>query len=138
MNPTASFVRFEASLHRCLADPTFIDRFYARFIGTNAEIAGKFEGVDLARQAKALRASLYLVLRAAAGHDDGITHLRDVGRSHGERKLGVRREHYAHWVDTLVTVAREMDRQFDASIESAWREHLAPCIEAIVSAGGTD
>lgn len=129
----ASYSIFQVSMERCLANPTFIDRFYARFLLTHPEIAEKFARTDLKKQAHVLRASLYLMLRAAAGHEDGIAHLHDVGRTHTRRQLGIERSHFDTWLDTLLGVARETDPGFDTLTEAAWRESLVPCIEAIVS-----
>lgn len=135
MGATPTFAVFEASMHRCLADASFLDRFYARFLLAHPEIAAKFARVDLAKQARVLRASLYLVLRAAAGHEDGLTHLAEVGHTHGSRKLDIRASHYQTWLDTLIQVASEVDGSFDGHVEAAWRENLAPCIQAVLSSG---
>jgi hypothetical protein len=35
---------FHSSLDRWRADPTFLDRFYTRFMGISPEIAARFEG----------------------------------------------------------------------------------------------
>lgn len=129
-----SYPVFENSLTRCLASPTFLSRFYARFMAAHPDIAERFRHTDLEKQARVMRTSLYMVLRAAAGHEDGIAHLREVGVTHGARKLDIRADHYATWVDSLVAVAREVDTSFDDTTESAWRENLAPCIEAVLTA----
>lgn len=127
-----ALARFERSLLSCLGNTTFVDRFYARFILANDEIASMFARSNLQRQAKVLQASLYLVLRAASGHADGLAHLGDVGRTHSARGLTIQPHHYDIWLDTLVVVASEVDPRFDVATEAAWRACLAPCIAAVL------
>ncbi|MFO0683750.1 MAG: globin [Sandaracinus sp.] len=129
----ASYPVFENSLTRCLASPTFLKRFYARFMAAHPDIAQRFQHTDLDKQVRVLRASLYMMLRAAAGHEDGIAHLRDVGRTHGARNLDIHAALYDTWLDSLIAVAREVDTTFDDATEHAWRENLAPCITAILA-----
>ena len=38
--------RFEGSMLRCLADETFIDAFYERFMSSSPAVQKKFEGTD--------------------------------------------------------------------------------------------
>lgn len=135
INHPAHLARFQTSLDRCLGDSTFVQRFYARFIQADAAIAERFARTDLKKQASVLRASLYLVLRAAQGHPDGLAHLHDVGRTHSARGYGIAPEHYATWLATLIQVAREVDRDLDDDGERAWRSCIEPCIAVIVAAG---
>lgn len=130
--------RFERSLERRLADPTFTSRFYARFLLTNDEVAAKFAGTNMTRQASVLKRSLYLVLRAALGLEDGLEHLDDIARSHGHRRLGIPAEMYELWLDTLVTVALETAQPSESpeEIERLWRGALRPCIDRIVAPPG--
>ena len=44
-------------MERCITALSFIDRFYARFLLSNAEVTARFQNVDLKRQAGVLRAS---------------------------------------------------------------------------------
>lgn len=126
--------RFRASLDRCASQPTFTRRFYARFVLSSDEVARKFETVDLKRQASVLQASLYMMLRAASGHDDGLAQLRDIARTHSRRGYDIGAHLYEHWLRCLVTVAGGTDPTFDAEIEAAWRATLQPCIDAMIEA----
>ena len=125
--------RFERSLHRCTSDETFLDRFYARFLLTSDEIAVRFEGVDLKRQTSILRASLYLVLRAASGLADGQAHLRDIARSHSKQGYDIKPVFYDHWLSSLLMAAAETDPQFDEATRSAWEASLRPCIDVMIA-----
>lgn len=126
--------RFRSSLDRCTSQRTFTRRFYARFVLSSEEVARKFETVDLKRQADVLQASLYMMLRAASGHDDGLTQLREIARTHSRRGYDIGAHLYEHWLRCLVIVAGETDPQFDAEIEAAWRATLQPCIDAMIEA----
>jgi len=125
---------FRSSLDRCTAHATFIQRFYARFILSSDEVAGKFDSVDLRRQATVLKSSLYMMLRAASGFDDGMAELRDIARTHSRRGYDIGAHLYEHWLRCLIAVARETDPLFDDEIEAAWKATLQPCIDAIIEA----
>ena len=125
--------RFEASLERCLAAPTFIQRFYAHFMLRSDEARAKFAKTDMKRQEHMLRTSLYMMLRAAQGADTGLAHLRDIARTHSQRGYDIPPHLYQHWLDSLLYVVREVDPRFDESVEEAWREGLRPAIEVMTT-----
>ncbi|MEZ4337307.1 MAG: globin [Sandaracinaceae bacterium] len=102
--------RFTRSLERCLADPSFTSHFYARFLLSSEDIARRFDGIDLKRQATVLKSSLYLVMRAAHGLEDGLDHLARIAESHSANHLGVEPHHYRLWLDALLAVMRETGR----------------------------
>lgn len=129
----AELAQFHLSLDRCLADRTFLSRFYARFILSNDEVAAKFSGVDLNRQSDMLRTSLYMILRAAGGHDDGMAHLEDIAHSHSERGYDIGPHLYEHWLNCLLQVASETDPEFDAEADLLWRRVLGPCIQKMIA-----
>lgn len=139
MGPTESLASFQESLERCLADQTFTHRFYARFVLSSDDVADRFAKVDLKRQASVLRSSLYLILRAAMGRDEGIEHLEEVARTHSRKGHDIPPHLYAHWVDCLIAAARETDPHFTEQHEQHWRACLAPCIAVLTdrhAAGG--
>ena len=124
---------FVRSMERCIARPAFLERFYARFLASSPEVAAKFARVDMKRQASVLRASLYHVVRAAQGMDDGRRHLEEIAESHSQRGHDIRPEHYEAWLDCLVSAARDVEPSFDATTEAAWRLHLGEAIGAMVA-----
>lgn len=132
----ADLARFQESLDRCLATPDFVDRFYARFVSSDEVVAARFRETNLKRQAAMLRASLYLVLRAAQGQPDGREHLLEIAESHSSRGHGVGSQEFVLWLRTLIEVARETDPSFDAEAEASWRACLEPCIATVVSHAG--
>ncbi len=132
MVPRESLPIFQESLERCLADATFTQRFYARFLLSSDEVAARFAHVDLKRQANVLKSSLYLVLRGAMGQPDGRDHLEDVARTHERHGIDIPRQLYDHWLECLVLAARETDPQFGPEHEKHWRACLEPCIAVVV------
>lgn len=124
--------RFQRSMQRCFADPSFMSRFYARFLLSNQEVATMFADIDIKKQASMLKGSLYLVMRAAHGFDDGLEHLAQISSTHGELGLNIGPHLYQYWLDTLVTVVAETDPAYEPSLEATWRAALQPCIDHMV------
>ncbi|MCA9535257.1 MAG: globin [Myxococcales bacterium] len=125
---------FERSLFRCTADDSFLERFYDLFLQSSEEVAARFAGVDMKRQRSVLRGSLYLVARAAGGFSDGMEHLGQIARSHGERGLDIKPAFYEVWLDALLRAASHCDPHFDAATRAAWETCLRPCIEIMTGA----
>lgn len=125
--------RFQNSLDRCTVDQTFLQRFYARFLLTSEEIAERFEGVDLKRQTHVLRTSLYMVVRAASGFEDGIAHLQDIARTHSKDGYDIKPAFYEHWLEALLAAAAETDPDFDDETADAWTSILRPCIDIMIA-----
>ncbi|MFI5184127.1 MAG: globin domain-containing protein [Vicinamibacteria bacterium] len=117
---------FLQSLKRCLATPGFLDDFYIRFVGSSEEIAEKFRGVDMKRQARMLEDSLYVVAVAVQGGEGSPARnaLPGLAERHSRRDLDIRPELYDLWIGCLVETARAHDPQFSPEAESAWRETL--------------
>lgn len=130
---THSIATFQASLDRCIIDPSFLTRFYARFRATNDEAARRFAHVDMRRQERVLRASLYMVLRAAQGGDDGLRHLAEIADSHSQLRHDIGPEEYKHWVNSLVLAVSDCDPEFSEDVERAWRTCIQPCIDRMIA-----
>lgn len=124
---------FTHSMERCTRAPLFVERFYARFLLSSDEIAARFTGVDLKRQAGVLRASLYHVMRAAQGSPDGVLHLEEIAATHSKRGYDIAPKDYDHWLECLIAVAGETDPTFDATTEAAWRLHLGRAIAVMIN-----
>lgn len=124
---------FQASLDRCIVDSSFLARFYSHFRATNADAAARFAHVDMARQERVLRASLYMMLRAAQGGDDGLQHLSEIADSHSQARHDIRPAEYEHWIASLMNAVSECDPSFDASVERAWRSCIQPCIDRMIA-----
>ena len=127
---------FQESLDRCTADPSFFHRFYARFMLSDPEIASRFQGVDMRRQASVLRSSLYLVLRAASGLEDGLAHLADVSRTHAKNGHDIGPHLYEHWLNALLAVVSETDPHYEEGVGQAWESTLRSCINVMIARAG--
>ena len=133
--PPDELAGFQQSAERCFADSAFLGRFYERFLSSSDEVAKAFEKTDLKKQAETLKRSLYLVMRAAHGLEDGLDHLSEVAESHGKRGLNIGPHLYQYWLDALLATAGETDPQWDDELDKAWRATLQPCIDRMIEGG---
>lgn len=129
----ADVALFNDSLERCTANPSFLPRFYQLFVGSSPEAREKLARTDMAKQARLLRASLYLVMLAAEDRPEGTVHLDRLAELHSRRGLDVRPELYDLWLDCLVKTVREFDSQFTADTERVWRGMMKRGIECMKS-----
>ena len=131
MKPTENEIRlFNDSLDRCVADARFMDLFYAKFMGSSPVIAAMFSRVDMTRQKRALKASLYTAMLAADGNEPALEHLRRLSESHRERQIDA--ELYDRWLECLIASARECDAVPDADVAAAWRIVLRAAIDIMI------
>ena len=116
-----TLARFDASLERCTAKPEFIDRFYDRFLASSPKVRQKFANTDFARQKRALRSSLNLMLLVAADEEKGpARYLGDIAARHSKRDLDIGAELYDLWLDALLETVKECDPQISPEVERAW------------------
>ena len=130
--PATVIEAFNDSLDLCVGDPTFFDRFYDRFTGRSEEVDRMFQTVPMARQKRALKASLYTTLMAADGNEPAIRHLHSLGDMH--RRLGIRRGHYELWLACLVATVDETPAIDGPAVQEAWQRVLERAIELMVEA----
>ena len=102
----------------------FLESFYARFLGSSPEVAEKFKHTDFQHQRRMLKSSLYLLVFAAEGKEEGLTHLERMGELHGRSGRDIRPELYDLWLECLMQCVREYDPQFNPEIELAWNNVL--------------
>jgi hemoglobin-like flavoprotein len=119
---------FNDSIERCSSSPEFLRRFYTLFLASSDTVAKKFEHTDLKRQARLLKASLY-ILMLASGETERIVHLERLAKLHSRTELDIKPELYDLWLDRLVQAVEEFDPMFDPEIGTAWRRVLEPGIE---------
>lgn len=114
------------SLHRCAANPAFLDLFYERFLNSSPGVKVKFANTDFVHQKRALMASFHLMLLAAEDEEQGPErYLRDIATRHGKAQLDIGAEYYDLWLDSLLETVRECDPQCDAEITQAWEKVLS-------------
>lgn len=111
----------DASLHRCAADPEFLDRFYERFLASSPDVREKFANTDFDRQKRVLMASLQLMLLAAEDEKNGPErHLKELAIRHGRGQLAIGSHFYDLWLDSLLETVRECDPEWVPGIGQAW------------------
>jgi hemoglobin-like flavoprotein len=113
------------SYARCLAVPTFVGRFYARFFSDNPAVARYFIGVDWSRQQQLLRAAVPLLVLAPGGNAAAHAALERLGRLHGAGGVGIDDADYDRWADCFIATVRECDERWSPVVEAAWRRTLA-------------
>jgi hypothetical protein len=59
-----------------------LQRFYTLFLASSDTVAKKFEHTDLNKQARILKASLYIMM-SASGESERIVHLERLAKLHG-------------------------------------------------------
>ena len=107
----------------------FFGAFYERYLASSDEVAAFFAGMDMQRQARMLRASLYLIMGASSNEPVALKHLNYLAERH--RHIPPRL--YELWLDSLIGTVTDYDPQFGAKVEAAWREMLRPGISYLVS-----
>jgi len=124
--------RTRDSLGRCVKCETFLQRFYEIFMAASPKVAEYFRDTDFERQRGVLRDSLYVML-VAAGTSKGPAHaeLERLAKLH--HKMGLSREMYTIWLDSLIEAAREHDTHFSDELERDWRASMAGPIELMTS-----
>ena len=116
-----TIAKFDESLERCTASAEFTDRFYERFLASSPKVRQRFANTDFARQKRALRSSLNLMLLVAADEEKGpARYLNDIAERHSKRDLDIGAELYDLWLDALLETVKECDPQFSPEVEHAW------------------
>ena len=120
---------FNDSLERCTSHPEFLGRFYEFFLASSPEVAEKFKNTNFARQKRALKASLYLLIFASEGKPEGTAHLDRMAETHGPGNMNIPPQMYDLWLESLLKAVQEFDIAFNPRVEKAWRNMLSSGIE---------
>lgn len=125
---------YETSLKRCAANPVFFERFYQIFLASSPKVAEKFAKTDFVRQRKALEASLHLMTKAVRDDRAGMdAYLKDLAELHSSRQLKIGSELYDYWLDSLLSAVKELDPEYDTSVQDAWERVMMVGIEYMLS-----
>ena len=115
----------KASYQRCQQDPHFFELFYRHFLEACPAARPMFVNTDFVRQHKLLQHAIGLLLAYDQQPQGGPNLLSRVAERHGRNDLKVDPSHYDEFLGSLVLTAREVDPEFTADIEAAWREATA-------------
>lgn len=129
-NPVAelTLMLFNDSLERCRQSGDLAGRFYERLM-MDPTIQAFFSRTNFDRQKRILTSSLYLVMSAAAGSDEGTKHVDHLAEFHA--RLGIPGEMYDFWLVSMLETVASLDPRFSAEVEQAWRDVLLPGIEVL-------
>lgn len=130
--PEGVIATFHDSLDRCNRIPEFIDLFYERFLGSSPEIQARFEGVDLDRQKRMIKTSLYVSMLVADLNEAATSMLRRVADRHVE--LEISDHEYDLWMSSLLDTVKECDRSYSSEVEEAWKLVMSRGIEVMKEA----
>jgi hemoglobin-like flavoprotein len=109
---------FQESLRQLLADPNFLQSFYAHFLEAHPEIQHFFVGKDLAQIQKKLKTTLKL-LQAQDKKEPGIVnYLQMLGRMH--QQLGVTHSDFLLWKQALLETVAKFDPAYTEHTRRAW------------------
>lgn len=121
------------SYARCLSKRDFFDRFYERFLGSHPEVPRFFEHTDFPEQKRQLRHMLTSIVMYDGGDPLAELTLMRTARVHGPQGLGVPKDLYDHWLESLLATVREADRDCDAAVEEAWRRVIGRAVDLILA-----
>jgi hemoglobin-like flavoprotein len=115
----------KASYQRCQEDPDFFEAFYRHFFEACPAAQSMFANTDFARQHKLLQHAIGLLLAYDQQPREGPNLLARVAERHGRNDLKVDPAYYDDFLGSLILTAREVDPEFTADTEAAWREATA-------------
>ncbi len=122
------------SFERCEASGEFSQKFNEIFLSASPEIASYFANTEFSKQRKLLRATVYVMVTRDVEDPKAKDQLQKVGRSHSRSQLNIRPELYNVWLDSLCKTVGEMDPEWGANLENAWRERMQRGIALITAA----
>jgi hemoglobin-like flavoprotein len=117
----------------CCLSPAFFDDFYAAFLASSREIAGKFTRTDMAKQKSLLREGISFMVMFSAGKTIGKLKVESLGESHSQARMDIKPEWYDLWTNSLLKAVAKHDPGYSPEVQRAWREVLSPGIEAMRS-----
>ncbi len=119
---------FNDSIQRCRQSGDLAGQFYDRFV-SNPTVRPYFANTKFEHQKRMLTASLYLVVGAAAGTDEGKRHLEQLAGIHA--RLGIPADLYDLWLAALLATVAALDPQCSAEVSQAWQDVLRHGIEVM-------
>lgn len=129
-----NFDDLQASYGRCLRDKQFIHRFYDVFLDSHPTIREMFKETDFRMQRLALRRGISVAISFAAGStlvSRTFDQMADVHSSKG--RVPVDPDLYRYWIDSLLTVVTEVDKEMTPKLEQRWRMAMHKVTEAFTA-----
>jgi len=118
----------KASYERCCARTDFFGCFYRNFFRNCPEAEPLFARTDFHRQMGLLRHAIGLLLIFPRQSLTEPTILTRVADRHGPADLDISPDLYGGFVESLLQTVASHDPAFDAAVDAAWRQTIAPGI----------
>jgi len=124
--------RFDRSFDRNVQhnEVEFFTTFYRIFTSKSDEIKRSFANTDMDKQKKMLKESL-LHLVAFSLTKQITAPIEEMAKAHAN--LGISKELYDTWMDSLIESLVERDSEFSNSDAMAWRVIISPGLELMKS-----
>ncbi|HLZ45091.1 MAG TPA: globin [Gemmatimonadales bacterium] len=123
----------KASYDRCSKSPEFLQAFYRNFLAACPDAVPHFAKTDFDEQTKLLRHAIGLLLIFPNQPNKEPNLLSRLAERHSRRDLDIPPALYGPFVDALVATVKQFDDKCSPTVESAWRETLAPGVEFMKS-----
>lgn len=117
------------SYGRCCKSDDFFDDFYRHFIASSPEVRAKFVNTDMIGQKRLLRQGILNLVMVSRGMPD--TKLRALGETHSRHGFNIEPHLYDIWVNSLLAMVKEHDKDYSPDIRTAWLEVLNKGIDVI-------
>jgi len=116
----------KASYDRCCKSPDFLRTFYRSFLAACPDAVPRFASTDFELQTKLLRHAIGLLLIFPNQPNKEPNLLSRLAERHSRRDLNIEPVFYGPFVEALITTVKQFDGKCTPTVESAWRETLAP------------
>ena len=129
---------FKESIERCQTNPHFLSLFYNKFITSNPVVREKFSNTNMENQKMMLHASLHMLMLSCLRNDAANVYLESVAKRHSKSESDIKPELYDLWMEKLVETVKEIDKEYNKEIETAWRMILTHGIDYMKSRYNVD
>jgi hemoglobin-like flavoprotein len=116
----------EASYRRCADNAAFFSALYDHLLASDPRIPPMFAATRFERQHRLLRHSLGVLIIYAKRPNPAL--LERIAVRHSRVDVGVPRELYPCFVESLVQAVAEHDPEFSPEVAAAWRQVVIPGI----------
>lgn len=116
---------FNDSYERCNRNPQFFHLFYDIFRGKGEkyrQVLDRIENID--NQIQMLNASIILIFMAPTSEQARMS-VRQFGKRHGPKGIGVDLEDYDVWFESLLEAVKLCDSEYSEETEKVWTQYFA-------------
>ncbi|PSW21897.1 globin [Photobacterium sanctipauli] len=111
--------QFNDSYERCLRHSNFFEVFYDLFFKRDEKFRQMFDGVDMQKQIKMIKASIVMILLASTS-EQARESIRVFGQRHGPKGIGVNPVDFDIWLECLLEAVSMCDPRYNEAVKQAW------------------